>query len=130
MPAGDGTGPLGFGPMTGRAAGYCAGYSVPGYMNPMGGRGFGGWGRGGGRGWRHRFHATGLTRWQQLGMGGPAYMNAGPYGAPYATPVAQLMAPAQELDALKGQEEYLADALEGIKKRIDALESQVQKPAQ
>jgi hypothetical protein len=44
MPAGDGTGPLGFGPMTGRAAGYCAGYPVPGYMNPIAGRGF--WNRG------------------------------------------------------------------------------------
>ena len=33
MPAGNGTGPLGMGPMTGRAAGYCAGYPVPGYMN-------------------------------------------------------------------------------------------------
>jgi len=40
MPAGDGTGPLGFGPMTGRAAGYCAGYPVPGYMNPLPGGGF------------------------------------------------------------------------------------------
>jgi len=34
------------GPMTGRAAGYCAGYPVPGYMNPglappVAGRGFG-----------------------------------------------------------------------------------------
>ena len=26
------------GPMTGRAAGYCAGHPVPGYMNPTGGR--------------------------------------------------------------------------------------------
>jgi len=34
MPLGDGTGPAGFGPMTGRAAGYCAGYPVPGYINP------------------------------------------------------------------------------------------------
>ena len=39
MPAGDGTGPLGFGPMTGRAAGYCAGYPVPGFMNPIAGWG-------------------------------------------------------------------------------------------
>jgi len=46
MPGGDGTGPGGMGPMTGRAAGYCAGYPVPGYMNPVGGRGYGGWGRG------------------------------------------------------------------------------------
>ncbi len=40
MPAGDGTGPFGLGPMTGRQAGYCAGYSLPGYINPIPGRGF------------------------------------------------------------------------------------------
>ena len=38
MPRGDGTGPRGFGPMTGRAAGYCAGYSTPGFANSYGGR--------------------------------------------------------------------------------------------
>jgi len=45
MPGGDGTGPLGQGAGTGRAAGYCTGYSVPGFANPMPrywcGRGFG-----------------------------------------------------------------------------------------
>ena len=40
MPLGDGTGPRGMGPMTGRAAGYCAGYPVPGYMNPVPGFGY------------------------------------------------------------------------------------------
>jgi len=40
MPAGNGTGPMGQGPMTGRAAGYCAGFPVPGYMNPISGRAF------------------------------------------------------------------------------------------
>lgn len=74
MPWGDGTGPLGMGPMTGRAAGYCAGYGVPGYLNPWGGRWFGpfgvgrggipwGGGRGrawgGGRGWLWRARAFG-----------------------------------------------------------------------
>jgi hypothetical protein len=38
MPLGNGTGPAGMGPMTGRAAGFCAGYPVPGYMNPALGR--------------------------------------------------------------------------------------------
>ena len=38
MPAGNGTGPVGLGPMTGRAAGFCAGFSVPGYTNPAVGR--------------------------------------------------------------------------------------------
>jgi hypothetical protein len=41
MPGGDGTGPMGMGPMTGRAAGYRAGYAMPGYANPIGGRGRG-----------------------------------------------------------------------------------------
>jgi hypothetical protein len=41
MPAGNGTGPMGMGPMTGRAAGYCAGYPLPGFANPMLGRGRG-----------------------------------------------------------------------------------------
>jgi len=44
MPSGNRTGPSGMGPMTGRAAGYCAGYPVPGYMNPISGFGYGGGG--------------------------------------------------------------------------------------
>ena len=40
MPFGDGTGPAGLGPMTGRAAGFWAGFPVSGYMNPIPG-GFG-----------------------------------------------------------------------------------------
>ena len=46
MPYGDGTGPMGYGPMTGRAAGYCVGYNVPGYINPTPGSRPGIWGRG------------------------------------------------------------------------------------
>ena len=42
MPGGNMTGPMGLGPMTGRAAGLCAGYPAPGYMSPVSGRGFGG----------------------------------------------------------------------------------------
>ena len=48
MPFGDGTGPRGMGPMTGRGAGYCAGFGRPGFANPIPGRrwfGFG-WRRG------------------------------------------------------------------------------------
>lgn len=36
MPAGDGTGSMRMGPMTGRGAGRCAGHGAPGYMNPIG----------------------------------------------------------------------------------------------
>lgn len=54
MPRGDGTGPMGYGPMTGRGLGYCSGSEVPGYATGWGpgfGRGFRcGFGRGFGRG--------------------------------------------------------------------------------
>lgn len=129
MPGGDGTGPAGLGPMTGRAAGYCAGFPVPGSMNLAGGRGLWGWGRGrgGGRGRRNRFYATGLTGWQRAAMGWPAFgagmTPAAPYAAPYAAPFAPTMSPEQQLDALKGQAEYFADALDGIRKRIEELEA-------
>ncbi|AQQ71793.1 hypothetical protein SMSP2_02172 [Limihaloglobus sulfuriphilus] len=115
MPGGDGTGPGGMGPMTGRAAGFCVGYSVPGYANPVGGRGYFGWGRGGGWGRRNWFYATGLPGWQRAGYGVPAYSRAG---------FAPTAAPQQEIDALKGQAEYLGDTLDGIQKRIEELESQ------
>ncbi len=52
MPLGDGTGPAGQGPLTGRGAGRCAGNNAP-YGNGFFGRGFGfarGLGRGLGRG--------------------------------------------------------------------------------
>jgi hypothetical protein len=58
MPGGDGTGPMGRGPMTGKAAGFCAGYPNPGYITPGYGRGLGRgvrrgfWGRGRGFWWR------------------------------------------------------------------------------
>jgi hypothetical protein len=130
MPRGDGTGPAGMGPMTGRAAGFCAGYPVPGFMNPVGGRGYGGWGRG--------FRGGGFGRsrgfgWAGAGYGMPAWGGSvSPYvygGAvnPYAyggAPFAPVITPEQELDGLKGQAEYLEDSLDGIKKRIEELESQ------
>jgi hypothetical protein len=126
MPGGDGTGPAGLGPMTGRAAGFCAGYPAPGYMNPIGGRGYWGWGRGfrgGGRGWRNWYYATGLPGWARAGYGWPA---GGAVAGQYAsggTPYAPDLTAQKELDALKGQAEYFEDALDGIKKRIEELES-------
>ena len=117
MPAGDRTGPWGAGPMTGRGAGYCAGYPIPGYMNPIGvgfGRGFGR-GRGGGRGYRHRFYATGLPGW----AGGYWAMAPGvPYGSAFGTPAAH-----EELEVLKSQAKYFESALEDIKKRMQELET-------
>jgi len=119
MPRGDGTGPAGMGPMTGRAAGYCAGYAVPGFMNQTPGRG-----RGGGQGRRNWFHATGLTGWQRAAMGGPAWGGPWPQAASYAAPFAPAVTREQELAAMKGQTEYFQGALEDIQKRIAELESQ------
>jgi hypothetical protein len=127
MPGGDGTGPAGLGPMTGRAAGFCAGYPVPGYANPVGGRGYWGGGRGfrgGGWGRRNWYYATGLPGWARVGYGMPDW---GGSVSPYAyggASFAPAITPQQELDGLKGQAEYFEDALDGIKKRIEELESQ------
>ena len=46
MPRRDGTGPMGFGPMTGRGAGYCSGHPNSEFMNTGFRRGYFGWGRG------------------------------------------------------------------------------------
>ena len=119
MPAGDGTGPMGMGAMTGRAAGYCAGYGAPGFTNPIPGRGFGmGFGRGGGfrgrgfggggRGRRNWFHATGQ----------PGWMRYGAYAAPYQKPDPEL-----ERQAFENQAEALQSELDFIKKRLAEIES-------
>jgi len=96
MPRGDRTGPVGLGPLTGRAAGYCAGYQVPGYANPCFGRAwFGhGYGRRGGR-FGHR-------------RGFRGYFD-------YSMQYEARLTPKEELVILKRQQEE-------IKKRIDALE--------
>jgi hypothetical protein len=102
------------GPKTGRGAGFCAGYDVPGYANPAPG-GFGrgrgqgrGLGRGGGVGFGMGFRGGRGGRW-----GVPAA-----YAAPNAAPTAT-----QEVDVLKEQAEYLATALGDIQKRITELET-------
>jgi hypothetical protein len=118
MPRGDGTGPTGIGPMTGRAAGFCAGFDMPGYMNPAPGRGFGigfgrgrrfaGPGRGGGRGYRHWFYATGAPGWMRFGA----------YPA-----IQQTYDPETEKQMLKSQADALQAELDSIKKRLEELEA-------
>jgi len=110
MPWGNRTGPLGFGPLSGRALGYCAGYPAPGSLNPAGSWGYGpGFGRGfrafGGRGGRGRFFAWG------------APFRGGAWFGPVAAPSLG------EADMLKEQAAYLENALSEIKKRIGELES-------
>lgn len=120
MPRGDGTGPAGMGPMTGRAAGYCAGYSLPGYMNLYGGR-YGGAGRasgswlGRGRGYRNWYYATGLPGWARYNMGYPAW------GCVAGYPFASNIEPEQEKEMLKSQSEALQKQLDEIMARMDEL---------
>lgn len=115
------------GPMTGRAAGFCAGYGMPGYMNPILGRG--GWGRGrgffgrrgGGWGRRNWFHATGLTGWQRAAMAGMPW-DAGPFAGP-AAPAAGID-PGAEREFLARQVEALEQQLAAASKRIEELAAQ------
>ncbi|MBN1932830.1 MAG: DUF5320 domain-containing protein [Desulfobacterales bacterium] len=119
MPRGDGTGPMGIGSMTGRAAGYCAGFNGPGFTNVVRGRGYIS-GAGRGRGWRHMYYATGLPGWMR---GYPG--NAEPYAAPNIEPNIEM-----EKQFLKGQADNLQRQLGEIKKRLVALENLEAKRAQ
>jgi len=127
MPGGDRTGPMGAGPMTGRGAGYCAGYNMPGYMNPVWGNNYargGGFGRGFGRGFGMGY-GRGRGFGRGYGMGQGAGWNAAPV-QPYADPgyTAPPAVPQNELAYLKEQAKYFGDALENINKRIAKLENQ------
>jgi hypothetical protein len=132
MPGGDRTGPAGMGSMTGRAAGYCAGYSVPGYANPAGGRFFGAGrsfsgARGGrGRGYRNWYRTTGLFGWQRYNMGMPAWGGAyaqpvNPYAGTYAGPD---VTPDEEKEILKEQAEFLKQQVDDIQARLAELEKE------
>ena len=123
MPGGDRTGPLGFGPMTGRGAGWCAGagYVAPGYANTGWAGGYQGRpvGRGPGRGfrWRNWFYATGVPGWQRF--------QPSAYG-PMATqaPIYPPMDRETELNALKAEAMELEQALKEINERLAKLEEQ------
>lgn len=93
MPRGDGTGPMGLGPMSGRGAGFCAGFNMPGFAN----RGCG-FGLGAGR--RAGFRAAGAGGWR---------------GEPAVTAEDDQKALRRQLDVLQGQ-------LDAIKKRLGETE--------
>ncbi len=109
MPAGNGTGPEGNGPMTGRGMGYCAGYPHAGYQ-------YGGWGHrrwhafGRGRGYRNRFFPGGYGFGRRYGPG---------YG--YAAAPAQPPSPVEEEQVLSEQAAWLQDQLELIQERLKTI---------
>lgn len=114
MPGGDRTGPMGMGPRTGRGAGYCAGYNAPGYANRGPAGGFWRAGRGGGRGHRNMFYATGLPYWARFGVEN--------YG-----PMVTQADPESELQALKQEAEYFKNMLNSIQDRMNEVEAKLEK---
>lgn len=111
MPRGDKTGPMGMGSKTGRGAGFCSGFGMPGYANRQAAGFGGGLGRGragcanfgGGRGFRHRFYATGV---------------------PFGFEQTGAFEPVAEKDALKNRADALQSELDAIKKRLAKIEGQ------
>jgi len=103
--------------MTGRGAGFCAGFAMPGYANPAFGRGFGlgrgrgAWARGfggGGRGWRNRFYTTGQPGWMRYGVPAPDFFPD----------------PESEKRSLKAQADAMQGELDAIRKRLEELDTE------
>lgn len=111
MPGFDGRGPLGAGPMTGGARGFCS-PAAAGYPRPLGrGMGFGRGSRGGdgpGMGMKRGFgRGFGWCRWYP-----PAYGPAYP-----ADPTA-------EINLLKAQADSMQNALDAINRRLTQLQEE------
>lgn len=106
MPGFDRTGPRGMGPMTGGGRGFCTGFANRQWMpGPVGC-----FGRGGGRGWRKRYYATGLPGRQRQGVGMP-------FGR---------WAPEDEKQALKSEADFLRAQLQTIEERLTELNKENQ----
>jgi hypothetical protein len=119
MPRGDRTGPFGSGSMTGRAAGYCAGYPVSGCANLGPGRGPGmgygrgrGFGRGGGWGVRYR-----SRRWMGYSPDAPSSLRM---GYPKPDDLDERSCLEDQLKVLKGQ-------LDAVRQRLDELAGREEK---
>ncbi len=109
---------MGNGPMTGRGAGFCGGYGMPGASNAniSGGsaRDFGRGGAcrrsgfgGGGHGWRNRCFETALPGWMRSDQYGGAGINTDPE---------------MIKQAMKAQVETLEAELDIMRKHLDRLD--------
>lgn len=97
MPGGDRTGPMGMGPMTGRRAGICAGYSYPGCAPYSAGYR--------GRAFRRRYFRYGASQWTN-----PPHMGY------------EKVQPIDEREYLVNQAEILEKELQEIKARLDKMQ--------
>lgn len=131
MPAGDGTGPMGAGSMTGRGMGYCSGFQAPGFANAGFGRGSAGRGAvpfGRGRGNRFWARTTGLPGWYRTGVGYPAFgrwpaqaqtVPVQQTGFPFPQPTKE-----QELQSLDQEKDIIRQEMESIEKRIAEIKKE------
>ena len=125
MPRGNRTGPDGMGPMTGRAAGFCAGNDEAGFSSAPGG-GFGRrWNRGAGRGFGNGFGAGrgGFRQGSGYGRGlGPGF---GPGGRVAGRGYASGLPTKTELAAgMKAEVEALEQRIAWLRGEIDAISAQ------
>jgi hypothetical protein len=110
MPRGDGSGPSGMGPMTGRGMGYCTGNSVPGYAN----YGRGSFGAGFGSGFRRGYgRGFGFRR-------APYFANQPVYNGDIYYPDINY----SDKEVLENQKGALEKQLESVKERIKSLEKE------
>jgi hypothetical protein len=115
MAKGDRTGPMGQGPMTGRALGFCSGYDTPGSTKGFGcgmGRGFGfgrgmGMGRGMGRGFGRNWNSGNAFGGFHSGFSQSPSINKD-----------------DEIKLLKSQIEFLKGSQKDIEKRLSELKGE------
>jgi hypothetical protein len=99
--------------MTGRAAGFCAGFDRPGYLNPGYGAGRGrGFGRGFGRGMAYR-HGWGARGWADDRWSGPIW-----------GPAPQVPGSGSETAALQARLQDLQAELEVLRQRLNELQQE------
>ena len=108
--------------MTGRARGYCTGFTAPSYATSVPGPGFGmGWGGGWGRGWRRRHwhYATGQRRWAR-------FTNAPDWRFPPWEMHPPPLTREQEAETLREQASWVGGQLKVLEERIAELEQGTQ----
>ena len=100
MPRGDGMGPMGLGPMSGKGNGYCAA-SRPARKRTLCGTGFGQ-----GRGHRRMYDCTGRPAWARYGYAGSDTVQDA----------------VDEQEMLKVQAQRLEDQLSSVKAQLEKFE--------
>ncbi|MFP4654721.1 MAG: DUF5320 domain-containing protein [Methanohalobium sp.] len=119
MPGGDRTGPIGSGPLTGRGAGYCAGFDAPGFANnvPVG--------RGLARGRGFAFYRRGMGLGSARGNGFGFRSNSNPTPGPgqYVENTGFERDVETSIRSLEQEQRMLREELDNINKKLGELKS-------